>query len=300
MTPEACHLAARQHGLISARQLTWAGMSRRQVQYGVEVGTLIVVRRGVYRLAGTPRTWEQVVVAAVLAAGGDAVASHSTAAALWALRHSDRHHAGLQLTAARQLRLSGVTAHKRRLPSTSTTSVHGIPVTSPEQTILDIADTMPAGRLGGCLDDADRRRLITLPRLIRLAKASHSRGAGALCGLLADPLLGGPAASEWEHQMDRLWNELGLPAAVRHYKVVAGGRRYEIDRAIPALKIGVEWNGYEHHGRRNAFYYDSDRRADLTAEGWHMIDFTYRSSPRRIVRAVLRAVQERSVAPGAR
>jgi hypothetical protein len=75
MTPKACHLAARQHGLISVRQLTWAGMSRRQVQYAVEVGTLIVVRRGVYRLAGTPRSWEQVVVAAVLAAGGDAVPS---------------------------------------------------------------------------------------------------------------------------------------------------------------------------------------------------------------------------------
>jgi hypothetical protein len=300
MTPEACQLAARQHALIAVSQLARAGMSRRQVKYALEAGILLGVRRGIYRLAGTPPTWEQTVLAAVLAAGAGAVASHSTAAALWALKHSDRHHTGLHVTAPRQLRLSGVVAHKRRLPSTSRASVHGIPVTRPEQTILDIAVTMPAGQLGACVDDADRRGLISRRRLGRLAEASASRNAAVLRGLLADPLPGGPAASEWEHRMDRLWNELGLPPAVRHCKVMTGGRRYEIDRAIPELKIGVEWNGYEHHGGRSAFHYDSERRADLTAEGWHMIDFTYRSSPLRIVRAVLRAVQERSVGPGAR
>jgi hypothetical protein len=48
------------------------------VKYAVGTGTLIGVRRGVYRLAGTPPTWEQAVLAAVLAAGFGAVASHST------------------------------------------------------------------------------------------------------------------------------------------------------------------------------------------------------------------------------
>ena len=99
--------------------------------------------------------------------------------------------------------------------------------------------------------------------------------------------------------MDRRWDELGLPAAVRQHKVWVNGRHYRIDRAIPELKIGVEWNGFATHGTRSGFDKDSDRRADLTAAGWHMIDFTSRSTPQRIGRAVLAAVEGRRKLPSA-
>jgi hypothetical protein len=298
MTPQAASRAARQHALITTRQLQQTGMSRRQVRYAVRAGELVHLRRGVYRVAGTPPTWEQVVLAAVLAAGPGAVVSHATAAALWALKHGDRHRAGIHITAPRQLRLTGVTAHIRPLPPGTRTTYLGIPVTTPEQTIVDLAATMTATRLGECIDDADRRHLIKLGRMRQLVDAISTPGrrpVQSLRRLLADRLSGyEPGASEWEREMDRLWDELGLPPATRHYKVLAGGRRCEIDRAIPELQIGVEWNGYQYHGSRSAFDYDSDRRADLTAEGWHMIDFTSNSTPKRILHAVLRAVEHRT------
>ena len=94
--------------------------------------------------------------------------------------------------------------------------------------------------------------------------------------------------------MDRLWDELGLPTAVRQHKVRLKRRTYVIDRAIVDLKIAVEWNGRGSHGTRSAFDYDSDRRADLVQAGWMILDFTTNSSPQRIVRTVQAACAERT------
>ncbi len=84
------------------------------------------------------------------------------------------------------------------------------------------------------------------------------------------------------------------PAAVAASDpVTARGRRYVLDRAIPELRIGIEWNGFDSHGTRSAFDRDSDRRADLTAAGWHMVDFTSRSGAERLAAAVAGAIRAR-------
>jgi very-short-patch-repair endonuclease len=93
--------------------------------------------------------------------------------------------------------------------------------------------------------------------------------------------------------MDRLWEQLGLPRAERQYRVRVGRRTYRVDRAIVALKIAVEWNGFDPHGFRSNFDNDSDRRAALAAAGWHCLDFTSRSRPDVICRAVEALVAER-------
>jgi very-short-patch-repair endonuclease len=66
-----------------------------------------------------------------------------------------------------------------------------------------------------------------------------------------------------------------------------------IDRAIPELRIGVEWNGRQTHGSRSGFDYDSDRRADLIAAGWLIVDFTANSSAARIARTIRKACEDR-------
>jgi len=53
---------------------------------------------------------------------------------------------------------------------------------------------------------------------------------------------------------------------------------------------GCDIRRTEPGGTRSGFDGDSDKRADLTAEGWHMVDFTSRSSQEWICRAVLAAV----------
>jgi hypothetical protein len=295
----SARLAARQHGLITVFQLRDLGMTRGMLRARVEAGRLTLVRRFVYAIAGVPPSWPQTVLAAVLAADCDAMASHQTAGALWGLQHCDHDTVAgrLHLTAPRSLRLAGVMGHIRRVEAGQRRVRLAIPVTSPHQTIVDLAAILTARQLGECVDDAVRRDLIRLDRLRRivtLAGGSGRRPIRPLRLVLADRKPGyDPGANDWQKEMDRKWDEWGLPAAIPQYRVTANNKKYRLDRAIPELKIGVEWNGFGSHGTRSGFDYDSNKRADLTAEGWHMLDFTYRSSQDRICRAVLAAVARR-------
>lgn len=293
-------LAARQLGLVTRRQLLALGMTEWQLRWRLECRFLVPVRHGVYRLAGTPITWEQVVLAAALAAGEPSVISHSTAAAVWDLKHSDRHTAGIHVTADRLVRAEGVTGHRSKLTDRERTIHRSIPVTVPERTIVDLAGVLDDRQLAECVDDGLRRRLIGLRRLRELVEeAGASRHGRRLLAplhqLLADRDPGYRCGdSDWEQAMDRQWDLLGLPQAIRQFRVTAEGRSYRIDRALPEIKVGVEWDGFDIHGTRSAFDHDCERRADLTAAGWHIIDFTSKSTPDQIVRTILRVVRDRS------
>jgi hypothetical protein len=78
-------LAASQHGMVAWVQLRSAGISRSAIRHRLQRGTLCPVTPGVLRLAGTPASPEQELMAAVLDAGPTAAASHEAAACLWEL-----------------------------------------------------------------------------------------------------------------------------------------------------------------------------------------------------------------------
>jgi very-short-patch-repair endonuclease len=292
-------IAARQFGLITTDQLGHVGLSRRQIEWRAAKGSLIHVRHLVYRVAGAPVVWEQAVLAAALGARSPAVVSHTTAAAVWQLRHSDRHKAGIHVTAPRPVAMKGVTGHQGRITPEECTHHRGIPVTTPERTIMDLAGTLSMRQLGECVDDALRRGLVRLKRLraliTRAAAARHGRRLLApLHQIVADRMPGyRPDDSTFETRMNTEWERLGLPPCERQYRVRCGGKSYRLDVALPDTKVGVEWDGFGYHGSRSAMDYDSDRRADLTAAGWVILSFTWNSKPERIARAVHRLWRDR-------
>ena len=292
--------AATQYGLVSAGQLRDMGLTDEQRRHLLAYGFIRGVRRSVYLMAGVPPCWEQAILAAVMAAGPGAVVSHATAGAWWQLKHCPRETSddgAIHLSSSRQLRLKGVVGHRRPLVAAHQRTYRRVPVTSPEQTIIDLAASLTEAQLGECVDDALRRSLIRLERLRSMVDAAGRAGRRLIRPLrrvLADRIAGyDPGANAWEQGRDRGWDASGLPPSVRQFKVTANGRRYRLDRAIPDLKIGIEWNGFTTHGTRSAFDYDSNKRADLTAAGWHMLDFTSRTPPERMCQAVLAAVQQR-------
>src|SRR4051812_45731416 len=75
-------IASKQHGLVTRRQAQEIGLTRRQIERRLGLGRLIVVQRGVFRVAGAPVTWRQQALAGCRAAPDGAVASMETAAAL--------------------------------------------------------------------------------------------------------------------------------------------------------------------------------------------------------------------------
>ena len=289
-------LTMRQLGLATLDQLHSIGLTTPQVRQHVVCGLLVPVRIRVYRLAGAPISWEQAVLAAVLGAGPTAVASHSTAAAVWNLRHSDRHTGTIHVSENRQLRLAGVTAHHVRLAGHERAVARSIPVTTPERTIVDLAGRLSPKQLGQCLDDAIRRNLVSLERLRRLVGQAAPRGRliKPIRDLVAERQPGyRPDDSDFEAEMNRVWDSLGLPPAKRQHRVAIDGHNYRLDRAIVKYKIGTEWDSYRYHSAPSDRDYDSNRRARLVGAGWCIIPVTANAEPELIARAVRRAYLDR-------
>ena len=293
-----------QLSLVSGDDLDAIGVSPTLRTSWIRHGRLSSERRNVYRVCGTPRTWRSAVLAAVLASGPPAVASHLTAAALHGLGPTLKEAASpirlsgwpLHLTAPRQIRMHGVICHQRRLLGEERTVIDAVPVASIERTLLDLSDLLDVAVLGRCVDEAVRRGA----RLERVRQSTaRLSGPGRLRRwpiheVLAARLPGfDPGANACEREMDDRWDALGLPAAERQYAVAVGGQCYVLDRAIPELRIGIEWTGFSYHGRRSNFDRDSYRRADLIAAGWELVEVTSTWTAQRLCRVVAAVVERR-------
>ena len=290
-------VATSQYGLITLPQLLQLEFGRRQIRDMVSRGRLITVRQGVYRVCGSTLSWRCRALAALLATGRDAVLSHRSAGILWGLLDRQGDSGRFEVTRSKFARLSDVRIHRHQLNPAEHTIYLNIPVTTPARTLLDLAESTDAADLGAICDEALRRRLVTISDL-EATFARHTgsgrRRLGPMRSVLADRDAGyQPGANRWEQEMDRMWDEMGLPTSVRQFPIGTATRLYIPDRAIVDLKIAVDWNGYEYHGLRSRFDYDSERRAELAAAGWYPLDFTSRSSPALICRTVLAVVEER-------
>lgn len=246
-------------------------------------------------------------MAAVLAAGDDAVASHWTAARLWGLFDGPpppQADAALHVTAPTFRRLDGVAPHRRRLAQAERAVRWSVPVTSVARTLLDLASVMDSDALGQVTDEALRRRILRLAELRRLYEQHAGAGRRRLKPLRAvlaerDPDFD-PGADKWEKRMDRLWDPLGLPAAERQHWIRTGGGRYRVDRAIPHLRLAVEWVGSEYHGQVGRYRRDRLRISDLVLAGWEVLEVTPGWSHDRIRRTVMHKAAERQLVLDAR
>lgn len=278
-------LAGAQRGLIERRQLQEQGLSPQVINRWVSSGRLILVYRGVYRLAGAPVTWEQQLLAGVLAAGDDAVASHRSAGRLWEVIDDDV----LELTvpAARRVRLGGLHVHRSQdLEGARVVLRHGIRTTTPLRMFVDLGAVVSARTLEDAFDRALSRRLVTVAgveaALDELGRKGRS-GAGVLRCVLDQRALGTVRPDGLlEPRMARLLRGFGLPAAAFQYEVWVDGRFVaRIDFAYPEIRLAIEVDGYEAHASPAAFQADRDRQNELTRLGWTILRFTWVDVVRR-------------------
>jgi AbiEi antitoxin C-terminal domain len=110
-------------------------------------------------------------MAAVLACGSGAVLSYRSAAALWGLLPYPANSGPVHVTVlAADRRRPGIRIHRvRELPSDEVTRRHGIPITTPERTILDLAGEVMAAELEQAVATAERSHFTTRakPRSLR-------------------------------------------------------------------------------------------------------------------------------------
>lgn len=274
--------AAAQHGVFTRAHAARAGATKRMIQGRVATGRWDELHPSVFRVAGTPPSWRQSLLAGCFAWGNGAVASHRAAAPLWSLAGFDPGLVEVIVPRGRKRRaVDGIVAHwLPPLPPADITVVDAIPVTTVARTLIDLASVASRETLEEALDDALRRRLVSLPRLRwRLSELSRCGRPGivAISSLLGarDPSSAVPR-SVFETRLLRVLKAAGLPAPTLQHQVRDDRRVIAVvDFAFPAARLAIEADGYRWHSGRARWEHDLARRNALTSLGWRVLHITW-------------------------
>lgn len=271
-------LAGRQDGVVTRRQLLGLGFSEDEVDVMLRSKRLHRVHRGVYAVGHAALSDRGRLRAALLAAGEDAVISHRSAGALWGLL-AWNGHPELTTTLRSQNDLPGLIVHRvRRAPQWRWKD--GLQVTTPEQTLLDLAAVLPAKPLARALGEAEYQRILDRDRLRALA--AGRKGATAIRRALGDEAA--PTHSSLEDVFLDLIRRGDLPAPKVNARL--GHRR--VDFLWEAERVIVETDGWAAHGRRSAFDADRQRDLDLEARGYRTARVSERNLRRRPLAVLVR------------
>lgn len=267
-------LADGQHGVVAHRQLRELGIGRGAIEHRLRLRRLHRIHRGVYAVGHrilTPDGWR---MAAVLAAGPDAVLSHHSAAELWGLRWmAQRRHT---VTLARQIELPGVETHRARLPEDEIGLVRGIPVTSVPRTILDLAATCSHQEIARLVNEADVQRLWdALSLWDLLARYPRRAGTKTVRRVLADRPTGVPR-NLFEDAFLAFIDKHRLPRPEVDVWITVGKHTYEVDCLWRRQRLIVELDGCGAHETARAFERDRVRDRRLRVAGWNPIRVTWR------------------------
>jgi hypothetical protein len=270
-------LARRQHGVVARRQLLALGFDRKAIQRRIDSGRLHPLGRGVYAVGRRELNKHGRWMAAVLHCGSDAVLSHRSAGALWGIcANRERNEAtrGVDVTivSRRRLRRPNIRPHRRpSLPATSLTIEHGIPVTTPIQTLIDLATELPTGKLERAVNDADKHDRVD-PETLRAALDSQVGEPGVK--RLRD-LLDRDTFVLTDDELERFFLPIakaaGLPVALTKQIV----NEFEVDFHWPHLALVVETDGLRYHRTAAAQAKDIRRDQAHTAAGTARLRFSH-------------------------
>jgi hypothetical protein len=223
------------------------GYSTAAVRRAATGGRLHRIHRGVYAVGHILKSPHTDCMAAVLACGQGALASHSTAAWLWGIapRLATPVHVSLSTTghARRPFR----THHAPAIQEDDRAECEHIPVTAVPRTLLDLAAASPSDRLVRAIERSEQLGLFDLDAV----DAVLARTAG-------------------HHGRTDCDVPLGLPLPSANF-FIAG---YELDMYWPERRFAVELDGYEYHRTRAAFERDRVRQEDLKLAGIEMTRVT--------------------------
>jgi very-short-patch-repair endonuclease len=277
-------LADDQHGVVGRSQLLAAGVGSRAIVHRVESGRLHPLYRGVYAVGHRVLSQRGRWMAATLATDG--VLSHLSAAALWGIRPSQgRIHVTTPRTRAKR---PGLLLHRAVLAPDEITTHHGIPVTTPARSLLDLAGILQRHQLQQAINEAE---ILRLPGPHHLTQRYPTKRGTRALRTLAPPT---HTRRDLEARFHTFLNDRRFPRPQTN--VLIEGK--EVDFAWPDRRLVIELDSWEYHRTRHAF--EDDRRTDrrLRAAGWTVIRITWRDlDDPDALEAELRAL---ALAPGPR
>jgi very-short-patch-repair endonuclease len=241
---QAWQLAARQHGVVTRRQLLDLGLSAQAIQHRIMKGRLHRIERGVYAVGRPELTQLGGWMAAVLSCGSRAVLSYGSAAALWGIERERRGAIEIAIS-SRSMRVRPRLLVYRRpnLRASDLVVRRGIPVTSIVRTLVDLAARLDRGRLERAVNEADRLGLIDPPALAEaLGEHSGKHGVRRLREMLAERTFC-LTDSELERRFVPIALEAGLSPPLTRRQV----NGFRVDFFWPDLGLVVETDGLRYH-----------------------------------------------------
>jgi very-short-patch-repair endonuclease len=266
--------AAANDGVFPRSVALRAGLSPRQITHRLATNVWSTEHPGVYRHNAVARTERSRRRAALFWAGPDAVLSHRSAAALWALGLDD-DRVEVSFLGGQHRRTGGVISHRTStLTPTDARIRDGMRVTSPVRTIIDLATTLDPPSLEAVVESARRQRLVTVGAIRR--RVDGLAAPVELRRLLVALEGTAPAESPLEVMVARRLRDEPVPTPIRQHVVVLFGRKYRLDFAWPGIRLALECNGEAYHD----FQHDNERWRHLGASGWRVLPVTWRDVTR--------------------
>ena len=290
------------HGLIPVQD---SGLSKGQLQRARERGLVTSPQPRVLRLAGSPRTPQQQLLAAVWSAGGLAAASHRSAAALWGLVDQWPSCPEICVPTNRRPRLHGVSVHRSTaLVPELVSAVGRIPATNPMLTLIQLGQVAEPRAVADGVERGLIERLFTMDGLLAVlvdVGRSGRDGSGVLREVLVQRSLGDARPeSVLESRMAAVFNRYDLPAPCFQYEIRDDGMLVaRVDFAYPEPKIVIEVDGWSVHGTAHATRLDFERQNEIEQLGWLVLRFTWYDVVRRphyVAGQIQRALRTRRTA----
>jgi very-short-patch-repair endonuclease len=281
-------LARRQHGVVSRDQLLALGLTRRGIEHRTARGRLHIVARGIYAVGRPELTRQGRWMATILACGGPGIValSHSSAAALFEIGVERARGIEVSRLSSDPIRVARITVHRRPdLPPSRFVLHDGIPVTSPVQTLIDLAARHEQAMVERFVNEADRLRVVRTDDLRKaLGRHAGERGVRRLRRIL-DRRTFRYTRTDLERAFLPLAGAAGLPRP--RTSVYVNG--HEVDFHFPLLDLVVEADGLTYHRTPSQQAKDLERDHDHSAAGTPHLRFTHaqiKFEPEHVIRTL--------------
>lgn len=268
-------LAVRQSGRVSRRQLLASGVSPDAIDRRIAAGRLLVEHPGVYAVGyaggGVDERWAM----ALLRAGDGSMLSNLASAAAWRIRLPAPQV--VDVTTERRIDpVDGIRVHRRAIHPAERRSLRGFPLTSPAQTIFDLASMLGDAALLDVANEAFVERVVSMRELQDvLAHNPRRRGITAYRRMLAalDPE-SRTIMSPLEARLNTFLRQRRFPPWESNALLRLGGETIRPDVMWRRQRVIVEADGRDPH--LSPITFASDRRRDrrLHAEGWQPVRVT--------------------------
>ena len=268
-------VASTRHGVITRDQALALGVTNNEISRRMRIERIEQLHPGVYYLNATPPTWKTDVLAGVVAAGPDALASHRCAAVLWGFDgiYGQMIEATVPYTDSPEP--EGVTLHRTRRPN-PVAVVEGIPLTTPERTLLDLARRMPVPTMEKAVRSAIRDGITTVEKIKVEMSTAGGRGVGGTRRLrrVAEDVAYDQSDSPAEIDLRLIVDEALVPRPVQQLRIrLRTGANAYPDFAWPDRGRIVEVDGFDSHRDPIRFQLDLERQNQLMDLGWEVRRF---------------------------